>query len=230
MGRAKPLIEVAGVPLVLRVVDAARRATDEVVVVTKRTYAPAIQAVLPEGVELRTDSRRVQSPLVGFAAGAEALSSEYVAFLPCDLPLLSPVLLTALFDAAKGHDAAIPRWPDGRIEPMVAVYLRIPARDAALEALDSSDRANTDMIRRLLDVAYNNEYGAESTDQSALNLVYLLGYNASPGNFDIFGASDERYHIVGGNTLLPYAIRDAVVNLNTPADLKGVERRLRRRE
>ena len=64
----------------------------------------------------------------------------------------------------------------------------------------------------LLDVAYNIEYGAESTDQSALNLVYLLGYNASPGNFDIFGASDERYHIVGGNTLLPYAIRDAVVN------------------
>jgi monoamine oxidase len=64
----------------------------------------------------------------------------------------------------------------------------------------------------LLDVAYNIEYGAESTDQSALNLVYLLGYNASPGNFAIFGASDERYHIVGGNTLLPYAIRDEIVS------------------
>jgi monoamine oxidase len=63
----------------------------------------------------------------------------------------------------------------------------------------------------LLDVAYNIEYGAESTDQSALNLVYLLGYQASPGNFSIFGASDERYHIVGGNTQLPYAIRDAIV-------------------
>jgi len=190
MGRAKPLVTVAGVPLVLRVVRAARSAADEVVVVTKRTYAPAIQAVLPEGVELRTDSRRVQSPLVGFAAGAEALSSEYVAFLPCDLPLLSPAILTALFEAAKGHDAAIPRWPDGRIEPMVAVYLRIPARDAALEALDSSDRANTDMIRRLLDVAY------VAVD-------------------DLRGA-DSRL--------------DSFVNVNTPADLKGVERRLRRRE
>jgi monoamine oxidase len=63
----------------------------------------------------------------------------------------------------------------------------------------------------LLDVAYNIEYGAESTDQSALNLVYLLGYNASPGNFSIFGLSDERYHIVGGNTRLPFAIRDAIL-------------------
>jgi monoamine oxidase len=58
----------------------------------------------------------------------------------------------------------------------------------------------------LLNAAYNEEYGAETTDQSALNLIYLLGYAASPGNFSIYGASDERYHIVGGNSKLPLAI------------------------
>lgn len=58
----------------------------------------------------------------------------------------------------------------------------------------------------LLDVAYNEEYGRETTDQSALNLIYLLGYKANPGNFSVFGASDERYHIVGGNQQLPMAI------------------------
>jgi monoamine oxidase len=65
---------------------------------------------------------------------------------------------------------------------------------------------------QLLDYAYNIEYGAETTDQSALNLVYLLGYKAVPGNYMIFGASNERYHIVGGNTLLPLAIQDALVS------------------
>ena len=59
---------------------------------------------------------------------------------------------------------------------------------------------------QLLDVAYNIEYGAETTDQSALNLVYLLGYSAKPGNFAIFGASNEKYHIVGGNQRLPETI------------------------
>src|SRR5437667_7364002 len=61
-------------------------------------------------------------------------------------------------------------------------------------------------LGQLLDVAYNIEYGAETTDQAALNLVYLLGYKARPGNFSIFGLSDERYHIVGGNERLPQTI------------------------
>lgn len=189
MGRAKPLIPVAGVPLVVRVVRAALEAVDEIVVVTKAAHAPEIRPVLPEGVTLQTDSRRIQSPLVGFAAGADALTSEYVVFLPCDLPLLSPRLLSTLFERAAGHDAAIPRWPDGRIEPMVAVYLRAPARDAALEALEAGDRANTDLIRRLLDVIYVPVEELRAAD---------------PG-------------------------LDSFVNVNTPADLKDIERRLRRR-
>jgi monoamine oxidase len=59
---------------------------------------------------------------------------------------------------------------------------------------------------RLLDAAYNEEYGAETTDQSALNIVYLLAYQPGPKGFEIFGVSDERYHIVGGNEQLPEAI------------------------
>ena len=72
---------------------------------------------------------------------------------------------------------------------------------------------------QLLDVAYNIEYGAVTTDQSSLNLVYLLGFNPVPGNFSIFGKSDERYHLVGGNEQLPIKIWSALptknVQLNT---------------
>jgi monoamine oxidase len=62
----------------------------------------------------------------------------------------------------------------------------------------------------LLNAAYNEEYGAETTDQSALNLIYLLGYKAGPGTWSIYGASDERYHIVGGNSRLPVEIGRAL--------------------
>jgi Monoamine oxidase len=58
---------------------------------------------------------------------------------------------------------------------------------------------------KLLDVAYNIEYGNVTTEQSSLNLVYLLGFQPIPGNFRIFGASDERYHLAGGNDRLPQA-------------------------
>jgi monoamine oxidase len=63
---------------------------------------------------------------------------------------------------------------------------------------------------QLLDVAYNIEYGAESPIQSSLNLIYLLAYQPDPGNFRIFGRSDERYHLRGGNERLPKAIAAAL--------------------
>src|SRR2546426_10559531 len=65
---------------------------------------------------------------------------------------------------------------------------------------------------QLLDVAYNIEYGNITQQQSSLNLVYLLGFSPVPGNFSIFGASDERYHIAGGNERLPQAIAAALAS------------------
>jgi monoamine oxidase len=85
---------------------------------------------------------------------------------------------------------------------------------------------HTSPMGQLLDVAYNIEYGNVTKQQSSLNLVYLLGFNASPGNFSIFGLSDERYHIVGGNERLPRAVAAALpvgsVQLNTA--LTGIVR------
>jgi len=50
-------------------------------------------------------------------------------------------------------------------------------------------------------------------------MVYLLGFQPQPGQFRIFGASDERYHIAGGNERLPAAIAASLpaasLNLNT---------------
>ena len=51
---------------------------------------------------------------------------------------------------------------------------------------------------QLLDVAYDIEYGAPCTDQSALNLLYLLGY-VGQGRLRLFGKSNEKYHVRGGN-------------------------------
>lgn len=61
-------------------------------------------------------------------------------------------------------------------------------------------------LGQLLDVAYTIEYGASSHVQSALNLLYLLAYQPSASGFDVFGVSDEKFHIRGGNQQLPEAI------------------------
>jgi len=61
-------------------------------------------------------------------------------------------------------------------------------------------------LGQLLDMAYTIEYAADSTDQSALNLVYLLGFQPDAKHLSIFGESDETYHVRGGNQRLPMAI------------------------
>jgi monoamine oxidase len=54
-------------------------------------------------------------------------------------------------------------------------------------------------ILELLLVAYETEYGLSSSVQSSLNLLWLISADLSGGKFDIFGESDERYKIAGGN-------------------------------
>jgi monoamine oxidase len=61
-------------------------------------------------------------------------------------------------------------------------------------------------LGKLLDVAYTIEFGAEAERQSSLNLLYLLGFQPTSSQLDIFGESDEKFHIRGGNQQLPEAI------------------------
>jgi monoamine oxidase len=53
-------------------------------------------------------------------------------------------------------------------------------------------------LGQLLDIAYNIEYGAECNVQSSLNFLYLIGYTG-PGQLRVFGKSNEKYHVRGGN-------------------------------
>jgi monoamine oxidase len=67
---------------------------------------------------------------------------------------------------------------------------------------------NTSKLGQLLSTAYNIEFGAEAGQQSALNLLYLLAFQPTSSRMDIFGESDEKFHIQGGNQQLPEAIAD----------------------
>jgi monoamine oxidase len=83
-----------------------------------------------------------------------------------------------------------------------------PQGAQALDALTVSqwfDRNDvTGWLRTLLDVAYTTEMGLACDRQSALNLITFIG--TKPDHFRIFGASDERYHVRGGNDRIPRAL------------------------
>ena len=149
----KPLVELAGRPLVAYVEDAARRVAGEVIVVTKEPLAARLKMALSAETKVVIDEVPEQTPLAGIAAGLKRVTTTYVALLGCDTPLLLPRVLDALFTHAGGRDAAIPEGPSGQLEPLIAVYRRSAAERAASDSMRAGERAVLDMVRRLRDLA-----------------------------------------------------------------------------
>jgi monoamine oxidase len=78
-------------------------------------------------------------------------------------------------------------------------------------------------LGRLLDVAYNIEYGADSDQPSCLNMLYLLGY-VGPGQFRTFGKSNEKFHVRGGNDQVASALASLVASrITTGSELVAIK-------
>ena len=68
----------------------------------------------------------------------------------------------------------------------------------------------TGWLRKLIETAYVTEFGLEAAEQSALNLLTMIGTDTSGANWEVFGESDERYKIVGGNDQIVSALTAAL--------------------
>lgn len=66
-------------------------------------------------------------------------------------------------------------------------------------------------IRKGIETAYLTEYGLDTDQQSAINFLYVFNPDTSDG-FEIFGSSDERYKIKGGNQSLTQKLYEQVQN------------------
>lgn len=79
-------------------------------------------------------------------------------------------------------------------------------------------------LGKLLETAYVIEYGANADAQSSLNLVYLLGA-VGQGNPKLFGPSNEKYKVRGGNDQIVYRMAEMLSGqLETGAVLRAVRR------
>ena len=95
-------------------------------------------------------------------------------------------------------------------------YLSSTARGRELDLMTIADwvaryvpGGRASRLGKLLEVAYTIEYGAETSAQSSLNMLYLLGF-AGQGQLRIFGKSNEKLHVHGGNDQIPALLAAAM--------------------
>lgn len=70
----------------------------------------------------------------------------------------------------------------------------------------------TGWMRELLSTAYCTEFGLDIGEQSALNLVYLISTDLKRHEFHVYGDSDERFKVKGGNEQIAKALTARLQN------------------
>jgi len=154
-GSNKGLGILAGKPLVCHVAERLSSIASEIlVVIGYREPRAGYKAVLPSSVKIMNDSQEGKTPLIGIATGLQATKSEYAFICACDLPFVNQEVVELLYRRASGADAAIPKWNQGHIEPLEAVYRTSSTLVATRETLSLSGSPLKVMIDKLAKVVY----------------------------------------------------------------------------
>lgn len=133
-GVKKALLDVGGKPIVERVLEATRPLSRELIVVDNDDSL----ADLPE-VRIVPDMETRAGVLTALYSGLSAASTELCLVVACDMPFLNPAVLRRLVELASEHDVVIP-VAEGQMDPMHAVYRRVPCLTAIGRALERGDK------------------------------------------------------------------------------------------
>lgn len=133
MGEPKALLDVGGRPMLAHVADVAARVASSVTLVSDRS-----QEISSLGLPIIPDVHHAAGPLGGLHAALIAARTEAVLLVSCDLPFLTPQLLTGLIRRHGPWPVTVPRTD--RLHPVCAVYQRSLA-DLAERSLRESRRS-----------------------------------------------------------------------------------------
>lgn len=84
--------------------------------------------------------------LGGLHAALTACQREWAIVVACDLPLVTAELFQRLASLDNGHQAIVPIQPDGRPQPLAALYRVDPCRRVATELIEAGRRRPLDLL------------------------------------------------------------------------------------
>lgn len=154
-GQNEALLELGAKPLVLHVLDRVFGIVDErIVVANTEEQRNQLQRIVKNKAEILLDENKTQTPLAGAHAGFKHTKSEYALLLSCGMPFVNTDVARLMLECCVNRSAAIPRWPEGNIEPLQAAYHAKSALTAAETALEQGKLNTNDMIACLHNVRY----------------------------------------------------------------------------
>lgn len=85
--------------------------------------------------------------LGGLHAALSACEAEWAAVIACDLPFVTGALFSRLKSLRADSEAVVPVQPDGRLQPLCALYRRSPCAERARELIASGERRPRALVK-----------------------------------------------------------------------------------
>ncbi len=125
------------------------------------------------------DDEDLRTPMIGLYSAFKKLSElDYTkAFtLSCDSPLIKSEVVELLLRQAEGYDCYIPRWENGFLEPLFAIYPVKEAFEQAKESLKNKTYKLTNLINENWKVNYVPiEYDIQPLDENLITFINVNG-------------------------------------------------------
>lgn len=140
-GTDKAVHLLEGRPMVLHVAEALRPCLQSITLVGDPTAHGKL------GLPVIEDIVAGAGPLGGIVSALDHARCRFCLVVGCDMPRIGSAPLTRLLDVAMhtGVDALVPRTPDGRLQPLGAVYAK-QAKAPLARALRDGRRKITDAL------------------------------------------------------------------------------------
>ena len=157
LGEYKPLAKLCDRPLVCWVLDnLAPLSGERLLIVHETDQAKEIKSAAKKcghRVSIVTDLPGENLPLTGLYTASLYSTGEILLVAPADTPFLKAGTYRRLLEKLGSHDAAVPRWPQGYLEPLIAVYRAEALRRAARQSIEAGKKRSMAPLAAM-DVVY----------------------------------------------------------------------------
>ncbi len=182
------VLDVLGKPLILHQIETLSKFDEDVFLVANSEYQinsyyreinfPRDINFIVDDTEIIGDSN-VRTPMLGIYSGFKELNNlgfEKGFLLSGDMPLVKPEVIELLIKEVEGYDCCIPRWNNGFLEPLFAIYPVEKTYELAKKTIQEKNYALNSIINKTWNINYISvEESIKPLDQNLVGLINING-------------------------------------------------------
>ncbi len=182
------VLDVLGKPLILHQIETLSKFDEDVFLIAHSEYQinsyykkinfPRDLNFIVDDTEFLEDAE-LRTPMLGIYSGfkeLDRLGFEKGFLLSGDMPLIKPKVVELMINSIKGYDCGIPRWNNGYLEPLFAIYPVKNTFKLAKKSIQEHNYALNKIIDESLDINYISvEESIKPLDQNLVSLINVNG-------------------------------------------------------